>query len=62
MEAPTPLRDLHWTPLQGPGIYIYVDVRGVFRTSNSPPPKGLWHPILVLQLFHWVQSQELSSV
>ena len=19
MEAPTPLRDLHWTPLEGPG-------------------------------------------
>ena len=22
MEAPTPLRDLHWTPLEGPGVYF----------------------------------------
>ena len=21
MEAPTPLRDLHWTPLEGPGLF-----------------------------------------
>ena len=22
MEAPTPLRDLHWTPLEGPGMWL----------------------------------------
>ena len=24
MEAPTLLRDLHWTPLEGPGIFVMI--------------------------------------
>ena len=33
MEAPTLLKDLHWTPLEGPGIYIYMSYV-ICRTKN----------------------------
>ena len=30
MGAPTPLRDLHWTPREGPGMYFNVLVHFLF--------------------------------
>ena len=33
MEAPTLLRDLHWTPLEGPGtVYIYIYLTRIVPT------------------------------
>ena len=35
MEAPTPLRDLEWTPLEGPGIlYIYINIYYIQNLLN----------------------------
>ena len=34
MEAPTLLRDLHWTPFEGPYIYIYMCIHGLIFCSG----------------------------
>ena len=43
MEAPTPLRGLHWTPLEGPGILMFSGIfslrrdRCVCLFASNPP-------------------------